>query len=166
MIYKSIPPFDTCVSFCGRAPYLFLIQPRSATKGAATSIGFLKPRHLGLLLIKNSILAICSSLRQFSIERERPIVKPESARALWIFAIILAVAGSAIPSPSGRFFFSVVAALVALPPAIFGAGRARLGGTIACIFSLVQHGQIEMRARAAWTERSESQITHEVRVCF
>jgi len=64
-------------------------------------------------------------------------VKPESARALWIFAMMLAVAGSAIPSPNGRFFLSVVAALVALPPAIFGPGRARLGGAIACIFSLV-----------------------------
>jgi len=63
-------------------------------------------------------------------------VKPESARALWIFAMILAVAGSAVPSPSGGFFLSVVATLVALPPAIFGTGRARLGGAIACIFSL------------------------------
>lgn len=63
-------------------------------------------------------------------------MKPESARALWIFAMILAVAGSAITSPSGRFFLGVVATLVALPPAIFGTGRARLGGTIACIFSL------------------------------
>lgn len=63
-------------------------------------------------------------------------MKPESARALWIFAIILAVAGSVVPSPSGRFFLSVVAALVALPPTIFGTGRARLGGTIVCIISL------------------------------
>lgn len=63
-------------------------------------------------------------------------MKPESARALWIFAMILAVAGSAVPSPSGRFILSVVAALVALPPAIFGVGRARLGGTIACVISL------------------------------
>lgn len=63
-------------------------------------------------------------------------MKPESARALWIFALILAVAGSVVPSPSGRFFLSVVAALVALPPAIFGPGRARLGGAIACIISL------------------------------
>lgn len=63
-------------------------------------------------------------------------MKPESARAIWIFAMILAVAGSAVPSPSGRFFLSVVAALVALPSAIFGAGRARIGGTIACIISL------------------------------
>ncbi|MBI5491787.1 MAG: hypothetical protein HY893_02515, partial [Deltaproteobacteria bacterium] len=39
------------------------IQPRSATKGAATSIGFLKPRHfLGLLLIRDSIIAICLSV--------------------------------------------------------------------------------------------------------
>lgn len=50
--------------------------------------------------------------------------------------MILAVAGSAIPSPSGRFFLSVVAALVALPSAIFGPGRARIGGVIACILSL------------------------------
>lgn len=63
-------------------------------------------------------------------------MKPESARALWIFALILAVTGSAIPSPSGRFFLSVVAALVALPSAILGPGRARLGGTIVCILSL------------------------------
>lgn len=63
-------------------------------------------------------------------------MKPESARALWIFALILAVAGSAVPSPSGRFFLSVVATLVALPPVIFGLGRARIGGAIACIFSL------------------------------
>lgn len=65
------------------------------------------------------------------------IAKPESTRALWMFAMILAVTGSAIPSPSGRFFLSVVATLVALPPAIFGTGRARIGGAIACIFSLV-----------------------------
>jgi hypothetical protein len=52
--------------------------------------------------------------------------------------MILAVAGSVVPSPSGRFFLSVVATLVALPPAIFGAGRrARLGGAIVCILSLV-----------------------------
>lgn len=63
-------------------------------------------------------------------------MKPESARALWIFALILAVTGSVVPSPSGEFFLSVVAALVALPPAIFGPGRARLGGLIACILSL------------------------------
>jgi hypothetical protein len=49
----------------------------------------------------------------------------------------LAVAGSVVPSPSGRFFLSVVATLVALPPTIFGPGRARLGGAIACILSLV-----------------------------
>ena len=64
-------------------------------------------------------------------------MKPESARALWIFAMILAVASSAVPSPRGGFFLSVVAALVALPPTIFGTGRARLGGAIACILSLV-----------------------------
>lgn len=64
-------------------------------------------------------------------------MKPESARALWIFAIILAVAGSVVPSPSGRFFVSVVATLVALPPTIFGPSRARLVGAIACILSLV-----------------------------
>lgn len=63
-------------------------------------------------------------------------MKPESARALWIFAMVLAVAGSVVPSPSGRFFLSAVATLVALPPVIFGPGRARLGGAIACIFSL------------------------------
>ncbi len=63
-------------------------------------------------------------------------MKPESARALWIFAMILAVAASAVPSPSGRFFLSVVATLVALSPTIFGAGRARIGGTIVCILSL------------------------------
>ena len=61
-------------------------------------------------------------------------MKPESARALWIFAIILAVAGSVVPSPSGRFFLSVVATLVALAPTIFGPSRARLGGVIA-VFS-------------------------------
>lgn len=77
------------------------------------------------------------SSRQFSIEREKPIVKPESARALWIFAMILAVVGSVIPSPSGRFFVSMVAALIALPPAIFGPGRSRFGGAIACILALV-----------------------------
>ncbi len=63
-------------------------------------------------------------------------MKPESARALWIFAMMLAVAGSVVPSPSGGFFMSVVATLVALPPAIFGPGRARIGGAIACILSL------------------------------
>jgi hypothetical protein len=51
--------------------------------------------------------------------------------------MVLAVAGSVVPSPSGRFFVSVVAALVALPSTIFGTGRARLGGAIACILSLV-----------------------------
>lgn len=64
-------------------------------------------------------------------------MKLESARALWIFALIVAVAGSVVPSPSGRFFLSVVASLIALPPAILGPGRARLGGAIACILSLV-----------------------------
>lgn len=63
-------------------------------------------------------------------------MKPESARALWIFAMLLAVAGSAIPSASGSFFLSVIATLVALPPAIFGTGGARLGGAIACTLSL------------------------------
>lgn len=63
-------------------------------------------------------------------------MKSESARALWIFAMILAAVGSIVPSPSGGFFVSVVATLVALPPAIFGSGRARIGGVIACILSL------------------------------
>ncbi len=63
-------------------------------------------------------------------------MKPESARALWILAMILAVVSSLVPSPSGSFFLSAVATLIALPPAIFGPGRARLGGAIACILSL------------------------------
>lgn len=64
-------------------------------------------------------------------------MKPESARSLWIFSLILAVSASLIPSPSGRFFFSIVALLFALPPTIFGPGRARLGGAVAGILSLV-----------------------------
>lgn len=85
-------------------------------------------------------------------------MKPEFARALWIFAVILAVAGSAIPSPSGRFFLSMVAALIALPPTIFGAGRARLGGAIACILSLtlvVTSFPAMQKDQAAYAELTE-----------
>ena len=43
--------------------FISRIQPRSVTKRAVTSIGFLKPRRfLGLLLIKNPIPAVCASL--------------------------------------------------------------------------------------------------------
>lgn len=94
----------------------------------------------------------------FFNQKEKPIVKPESARALWIFAMILAVAGSAVPSPSGRFFLSVVAALVALPPAIFGPGRARLGGAIACIISLalaVTSFPAMQKDQAAYADRAK-----------
>src|SRR3954468_12499606 len=53
--------------------------------------------------------------------------------------VILAdpLVGSVVPSPSRRFFLSVVATMVVLSPTIFGTGRVRLGGAIACILSLV-----------------------------
>lgn len=89
-------------------------------------------------------------------------MKPESARALWIFAMILAMAGSAIPSPSGRFFLGAVATLVALPPAIFGPGRARLGGAIACILALVlaiTGFPAMQKDQAAYTESAKSKNT-------
>lgn len=89
-------------------------------------------------------------------------MKPESARALWIFALILAVIGSVVPSPSGGFFLSVVAALVALPPAILGLGRARLGGLIACILSLtlaVTAFPAMQKDRAAYAESTTRKNT-------
>lgn len=68
---------------------------------------------------------------------ERMSLKPESARTLWLFAAILALISSMIPSPSGGFFVSVIAALIALPPAILARGRGRLGGALALALALV-----------------------------
>lgn len=89
-------------------------------------------------------------------------MKPESARALWIFALILAVAGATVSSPSGRFFLSVFATLVALPPAILGPDRARLGGLFACLFSLtlaVAGFPAMQKDHAAYAESTKGKIT-------
>lgn len=82
-------------------------------------------------------------------------MKPESARALWMFAMILIVIASLVSSPSGRFFLSVAAALLALPPALLGTGRARLGGALACVLSLmlaVASYAAMQKDQAAYTE--------------
>lgn len=83
----------------------------------------------------------------------------QSARTLWIFALILAVVGSMVPSPSGSFFFSVAATLMALLPALFGTGRARLAGAIVCVLSLalaVGGFSAMQKDQAAYTERAKS----------
>lgn len=63
-------------------------------------------------------------------------MKSESARALGVVALIFAVVGTLIPSPNGGFFLSVIATLIALPAAIFGSGRARLGAALVCVLAL------------------------------
>ena len=88
-------------------------------------------------------------------------MKPESARTLWIFALILALIGLMIPNPSGRFFFIVAAALTALAPAIFAAGRARIGGMLACALSLALAAisfPSMLKDQTAYAERVQKKI--------
>ncbi|MCF8198077.1 MAG: hypothetical protein K9J42_04880 [Sulfuritalea sp.] len=89
-------------------------------------------------------------------DMETPALKPETANALWIFAIALAMTGSLIPNPSGGFLLTTIAAMSAIPAALFGRGRARWGGVIASALSvtLAVAGYPAMQKdQATYTER-------------
>lgn len=64
-------------------------------------------------------------------------MKPASARALTWFAAITAVVGSMAMSPSGALITLSAAALLALFPALFGKGKARI---LAAVLLLVAAG--------------------------
>jgi uncharacterized membrane protein YccC len=50
----------------------------------------------------------------------------QSANTLVSFALLLLVPGVLVPSPTGRFFFLALAALIALVPLIFGSVKRRV----------------------------------------
>lgn len=59
-----------------------------------------------------------------------------SARALGAFSAIVLFLGFLVPSPAGAFFSFGLAGLLALIPAIFGAGKCRLGTALLALLAL------------------------------
>jgi hypothetical protein len=59
-----------------------------------------------------------------------------STRALAAFAAIVLFLGFLVPSPAGAFFAFGLAGLLALVPAIFGAGKSRLAAALIALLAL------------------------------
>ena len=63
-------------------------------------------------------------------------MKPASAKALTWFAAALLIAAVMVMSPSGAFFLSAAAALIALFPSVFSQGKMRLVAAALLLVSL------------------------------
>jgi len=63
-------------------------------------------------------------------------MKPASTKALTWFAAILLIAAGIVMSPSGAFFLSAAAALIALFPSVFSRGKVRVVAAVLLLVSL------------------------------
>jgi len=63
-------------------------------------------------------------------------MKPASAKALTWFTATLLIAAGSVMSPSGAFFLSAAAALIALFPSVLSRGKVRVVAAVLLLVSL------------------------------